>query len=157
MIQFTEVLADAYVRPARNVAMPSQPGRQVKFLQGHAAIKDGRDLAAMLRRPDVLLVLTDYALSWIEEIERAAGQIRAEVRRPEREKAPQTGGTASGASTAPAGELEPSIAEHIPPGRAWQVPGQKGHNPFADYPRDPTTGRIMKREHLGADSPDPDS
>jgi hypothetical protein len=84
MIQFTELLADAYVRPARNVAMPSLPGRQVKFLQGHAFIKDGRDLAAMMRRPDVLLVLTPFSMNWFDEIQKAAGQVRAEVRKPRR-------------------------------------------------------------------------
>ena len=51
MIQFQEALADAYVLPARNVAMPSTPGRQVKFLQGHAVIKHGKDLVAMMLRP----------------------------------------------------------------------------------------------------------
>jgi hypothetical protein len=83
MIQFTEALADAYVRPARNVAMPSLPGRQVRFLQGHAVIKDGRDLAAMLRRADVKLVMLPFAQNWIDQIMTAAGQVRAEVLWPE--------------------------------------------------------------------------
>jgi len=84
MIQFNESIADAYVMPRRNVAMPSTPGRQVKFLQGHAVIKHGRDLVAMMRRPDVQLVLTPYALSWLETFLKEAGEnIRAEVMWPE--------------------------------------------------------------------------
>ena len=85
MIQFKEALADAYVRPARNIALPSSPGRQVRFLQGHATIKDGRDLAAMLRREGVLVVLAPYALSWWEEISKHAEPIKAEVRWPSEE------------------------------------------------------------------------
>lgn len=86
MIQFNELLADAYVRPARNVAFPSLPGRQVKFLQGHAVIKDGRDMVAMMRRPDVKIVLTPYAMSWVETWLAAAGeQARAEILMPEPE------------------------------------------------------------------------
>lgn len=85
MIQFRESIADAYVRPARNVALPSLPGRQVKFLQGHAVIKDGRDLVAMMRRPEVLLVMTPYSLSWLETWMAAVGEnIRAEVQWPEK-------------------------------------------------------------------------
>jgi hypothetical protein len=82
VIAFNQPIADAYVQPARNVALPSMPGRQVKFLQGHAVIKDGRDLAAMLRRSDVTLVLHDYVRSWIDDIRRSAGDVRAEVRWP---------------------------------------------------------------------------
>ena len=85
MIQFPEAIADAYVRPARNVALPSMPGRQVKFLQGHAVIKDGRDLVAMMRRPEVLIQMTPYSLSWLETFLKEAGEnIRAEVQWPER-------------------------------------------------------------------------
>ena len=85
MIQFNESIADAYVLPARNVAMPSLPGRQVKFLQGHAVIKDGRDLVAMMRRPDVKIILTPYALSWLDVFLKEAGEnMRADVMWPER-------------------------------------------------------------------------
>jgi hypothetical protein len=84
VIQFNESIADAYVSPSRNVALPSMPGRQVKFLQGHAVIKDGRDLVAMMRRPEVKLILTPYALSWLETFLAEAGEnIRAEVQWPE--------------------------------------------------------------------------
>lgn len=83
MIQFQDTIADAYVHPSRNIAMPSMPGRQVKFLQGHAAIRDGRDLAAMMKRPDVKIVLTPFVMSWIEEIEKSVGEVRAEVLYPE--------------------------------------------------------------------------
>ena len=84
MIQFQEALADAYVLPARNVAMPSTPGRQVKFLQGHAVIKHGRDLVAMMLRPDVKIVMTPYSLSWLEVFFKEAGErCRAEVQWPE--------------------------------------------------------------------------
>ena len=84
VIAFDQAIADAYVRPVRNVAMPSTPGRQVKFLQGHAVIKDGRDLVAMMKRPDVLIVLTPHAMSWTETFFREAGEgVKAEVRWPE--------------------------------------------------------------------------
>jgi len=83
MIQFPESIADAYVRPARNVAMPSMPGRTVKFLQGHAVLRDGRDMVAMLKRDDVKIVLTPYASSWMDTWFEAAGNVRAEVMMPE--------------------------------------------------------------------------
>lgn len=83
MIQFPESIADAYVRPARNVAMPSMPGRTVKFLQGHAVLRDGRDMVAMLKRGDVKIVLTPYASSWMEGWFKAAGTVKAEVLMPE--------------------------------------------------------------------------
>jgi hypothetical protein len=90
MIQFQESIADAYVMPRRNVAMPSMPGRQVKFLQGHATIKDGRDLVAMMRRPDVQIILTEYALSWLEVFLKEVGEnLRADVMWPERLPAPE--------------------------------------------------------------------
>jgi len=84
VIQFTELLADAYVRPARNVMLPSMPGRQVRFMQGHALIKDGRDMVAMMRRPDVSIHLTPYAMSWAEEWFKQAGDgIKAEIMIPD--------------------------------------------------------------------------
>ena len=143
MIQFQDTLADAYVSPARNVALPSLPGRQVKFLQGHAAIKDGRDLAAMLRRSDVKIVLTDYSSSWIEEIERAAGEVRADVRRPQAQPVastpPELGGAAETSDRPP---LTPK--PHKP-------------NPIWDpsWPRD-AHGRMMKKAAVAADSAEPD-
>jgi hypothetical protein len=85
MIQFPEAIADAYVSPSRNVALPSMPGRQVKFLQGHAVIKDGRDLVAMMKRPEVKIIMTPYSLSWLEVFfKEAGGSVRAEVQWPER-------------------------------------------------------------------------
>lgn len=86
MIQFPESIADAYVRPARNVAMPSMPGRTVKFLQGHAVLRDGRDMVAMLKRDDVKIVLTPYASSWMEAWFREAGTVKAEVLMTESQK-----------------------------------------------------------------------
>ena len=85
MIQFDQAIADAYVMPRRNVAMPSTPGRQVKFLQGHAVIKHGRDLVAMMKRPDVQIIMTPYSLSWLEVFFKEAGEgVRAEVMWPEK-------------------------------------------------------------------------
>lgn len=98
MIAFPEIIADAYVRPARNVAMPSMPGRQVRFLQGHAAIKDGRDLVAMMKRPDVQIVMTAYAESWMETFLANAGEVRADVMWPEPEHGPDRPATDQGAS-----------------------------------------------------------
>jgi hypothetical protein len=84
MIQFPEALADAYVSPSRNVALPSMPGRQVRFLQGHAVIKDGRDMVAMMRRSGVKIILTPYAMSWVEVWLKEAGDgVRAEIMIPE--------------------------------------------------------------------------
>jgi len=89
VIQFQESIADAYVLPARNVMLPSTPGRQVRFLQGHAVIKHGRDLVAMMLRPDVKIQLTPYALSWLETFFAEAGErVRAEVQWPERSNPP---------------------------------------------------------------------
>jgi len=80
MIQFQQSLGDAYVRPARNVMLPSTPGRQVRFMQGHAVIKHGHDMVAMLRRPDVRIVLTPYALSWWDTWAQQVGErIEADV------------------------------------------------------------------------------
>ena len=79
MISFPVPIADAYVTPSRNGALPSMPGRQVRFLQGHAVVKDGRDLVALLKRPGVRIILTPYALSWRETWFREAGEIRATV------------------------------------------------------------------------------
>lgn len=85
MIQFDQSIADCYVLPARNVMLPSTPGRQVRFLQGHAVIKHGRDLVAMMLRPDVKIQLTPFALSWLETFLAEAGErTRAEVQWPER-------------------------------------------------------------------------
>jgi hypothetical protein len=84
MIQFPEAIADAYVLPVRNVALPSTPGRTVRFLQGHAVIKDGRDLVAMMRRPDVKIHMTPYSMSWLETWMAEAGErVAAEIRIPD--------------------------------------------------------------------------
>jgi hypothetical protein len=83
MIQFPESIADAYVRPARNISMPSAPGRTVRFLQGHAVLKDGRDMVAMLKRGDVKIVLTPYARGWMDTWFDKAGEVKAEVLMPE--------------------------------------------------------------------------
>ena len=83
MIQFPESIGDAYVRPARNVSMPSMPGRTVRFLQGHAVIKHGRDMVAMLKRSDVKMVLTPYSRSWMDAWFKEAGTVKAEVLMPE--------------------------------------------------------------------------
>lgn len=85
MIQFNEPIANCYVLPARNVMLPSTPGRQVRFLQGHAVVKHGRDLVAMMLRPDVKIQLTPFALSWLDTFMAEAGErLRAEVQWPER-------------------------------------------------------------------------
>jgi RNase P/RNase MRP subunit p30 len=56
----------------------------VRFLQGHAVIKDGRDMVAMMRRPDVKIILTAYAMSWVEVWLKEAGEsVRAEIMIPE--------------------------------------------------------------------------
>jgi hypothetical protein len=66
MITYPQSLADAYVLPARNISMPSTPGRTVRFLQGHAVLKVDTDLMAMMRRNDVKIVFTPYSMSWLE-------------------------------------------------------------------------------------------
>jgi hypothetical protein len=80
VISFPQTIADAYVTPSRNVALPSAPGRQVKFLQGHAALRDGRDLVAMMKTTGVKIVMTPFAASWNDTFMREAGdRIRAEI------------------------------------------------------------------------------
>jgi hypothetical protein len=148
LIQFTETLADAYVHPARNVALPSLPGRQVKFLQGHAAIKDGRDLAAMLRRKDVKVVITSFAMSWIEQILKATGEVRAEVRWPASSDERSRDLDQTRGETRPVGQ---------PPAAAEQTTTRRP-NPVWDpsWPRDPKTGRLLPRNKAsGTDSADP--
>lgn len=82
MIRFDEIVADAYVTGGRNIMLPSTPGRQVRFLGGHAAIKDGRDMVAMMRLSMVKLVLTPYAMSWFPTWAAEARTIQAEILRP---------------------------------------------------------------------------
>lgn len=116
MIRFEEIVADAYVSGGRNIAVPSTPGRQVRFLAGHAAIKDGRDMVAMMRLPMVKLVLTPYAMSWWSEWVAQAGQIKAEILRPqppEPEPPPVDDST-------PAGAWDPNLR---PDGTASPEPG----------------------------------
>jgi hypothetical protein len=99
VIQFPESIADCYVLPARNVSMPSTPGRQVRFLQGHAVVKHGRDLVAMMLRPDVKIQLTPFALSWLDTFLAEAGErLRAEVQWPERPAPSPVIGQATAAS-----------------------------------------------------------
>lgn len=62
--------------------LPSSPGRSVRFMGGHATIKDGRDMVALLRRADVRLDVTAYAMNWFEEWVKAARDVRADVRAP---------------------------------------------------------------------------
>jgi len=50
---------------------------------GHATIKDGRDMVALLRTKDVRLFVTPYAMNWYPEWVKAARDIRAEVHAPE--------------------------------------------------------------------------
>lgn len=84
MISFQQSIADAYVIPTRSVSMPTTPGRTVRFMMGHAVIKDGRDLVALMRRPDVKLVMTPYSMSWVEEwLAQAGDKVRAEILIPD--------------------------------------------------------------------------
>lgn len=104
MISFAQPIADAYVSPSRNIALPSTPGRQVRFLQGHAVIKDGRDLVALMKRPEVKIVLLPHALSWADQFVAAAGNVRAEIIWPE---AP------------PAVVVDPPVAPPLIPQMSW--------------------------------------
>lgn len=121
MIQFDQSIADAYVLPARNVMLPSTPGRQVRFLQGHAVIKHGRDLVAMMRRPDVKIQLTPFALSWLDTFLAEAGErMLAEVQWPERKP--------------PVKESAPLVAE-----RSWD-PGLRGEVTSGATSQEPDPG-----------------
>jgi len=97
--------------------LPSTPGRQVRFLQGHAVIKHGRDLVAMMRRPDVKIQLTPYALSWLETFFKEAGEnVHAEVQWPERQPP-------SAVAAVPESVIwDPSRKEEILSGAASQDP-----------------------------------
>ena len=106
MIAFQEPVADAYVSGARNIMLPTTPGRQVRFLSGHAVIKDGRDMVAMMRLPMVKLVLTPYAMSWWPEWVAAAGTIKAEILRP---APPDPGPPPVSDSKAPEGAWDPTL------------------------------------------------
>lgn len=133
MIRFDHTIGDAYVHPARNVAMPSLPGREVKFLQGHAQIRDGRDMVAMLRRPDVKIVLTPYALNWWSAWVNTAQNIRAEVIMP-----PQP-------DPNPEPEDEDEDEDEVPKEPEPEpLPRAKRRSSW-DLPRDPKTGRILPR------------
>jgi len=83
VITFPQVLAEAYISPARSIMLPSSPGRQVRFMGGHATIKDGRDMVALLRNPDVRLIVTAYAMNWYPQWVEAARTVRANVQAPE--------------------------------------------------------------------------
>lgn len=117
MIRFEEIVADAYVTGGRNIAVPSTPGRQVRFLAGHAAIKDGRDMVAMMRLPMIKLVLTPYAMSWWPEWAKVAGTIKAEILRP---SPPDPDPSPDEESQAPAGAWDPNLR---PDGTASPEPG----------------------------------
>jgi hypothetical protein len=146
MIQFNETVADAYVSPARNVALPSQPGRQVRFLQGHASIKDGRDMVAMLRRPDVKIVPNPYAMNWWSTWVHAAGVVKAEVLLPQPDPNPD-----------PKPEEDdgvPKDPEPEPQPEPEPVPQARRRSSW-DLPRD-ARGRIMPRtSQSGADGTQP--
>lgn len=115
MIQFQESIADCYVLPARNVMLPSTPGRQVRFLQGHAVVKHGRDLVAMMLRPDVKIQLTPFALSWLDTFLAEAGdRMRAEVQWPERAPRQVT------AATEPVVTWDSNLREGVVSGAASQ-------------------------------------
>jgi hypothetical protein len=83
VIRFDQVIGDAYVTGGRNIAVPSTPGRQVRFLAGHAQIKDGRDMVAMMRLKMVKIVLTPFAMDWFPTWAAEARNIQAEILRPQ--------------------------------------------------------------------------
>lgn len=70
--------------PARSVSVPTTPGRQVQFRQGLAIVNDTRDLSVLLRRADVKIEMSEYAMSWMDEVLRDAGEVKAQVHWPEK-------------------------------------------------------------------------
>jgi hypothetical protein len=69
--------------PTRSVAIPTTAGRQVQFRQGMAVINDTRDLPYLLSRSDVRLEVSEYAMSWMDEVLGQVQIIKANVRWPD--------------------------------------------------------------------------
>jgi hypothetical protein len=70
--------------------LPSSPGRAVRFMGGHATVKDGRDMVALLRNKDVRLFVTPYAMNWLEQWVRAAKDVKAQVYLPDEDSGPDS-------------------------------------------------------------------
>jgi hypothetical protein len=86
MITYDKPIADVYVLPARSIMMPTTPGRTVRFMGGHAVVRIDTDLMALMRRSDVKIQLTPYALSWYEGWMAQVGErLQAELYVPEPE------------------------------------------------------------------------
>jgi len=68
--------------PARSVTVPTQAGRSIQFRQGMAAVNDTNDLPYLFGRSDVKVMITAYAMGWMDEVLSKTRQIHAEVHWP---------------------------------------------------------------------------
>jgi len=68
--------------PARSVTVPTQAGRSVQFRQGMAAINDTNDLPYLFARDDVKVMVTAYAMGWMDEVLSHTRVINADVHWP---------------------------------------------------------------------------
>jgi hypothetical protein len=68
--------------PTRSVAVPTQAGKQVQFRNGMASINDTRDLPYLFARDDVKVMVTDYAMGWMDDVLAHTRAIKADVRWP---------------------------------------------------------------------------
>ena len=75
-------LANAILSPARSIIVPTTAGRSVQFRNGVAVINDTRDLPYLLRRADVKLDISEYAMSWMDEALKETGEVKAQVQWP---------------------------------------------------------------------------
>lgn len=76
-------LASAMVTPTRSITVSTTAGRTVQFRNGVAVIYDTRDLPYLLRRADVKLEVSEYAMSWMPDAVAEAGEVKAQVHWPE--------------------------------------------------------------------------
>lgn len=59
------LLAMAYLRPPRSLALSTTPGRKVEFRGGAAHIYDAHDMPFVLRREDVVVVPERSQVDWV--------------------------------------------------------------------------------------------
>jgi hypothetical protein len=78
-------VADVYLRPPTTKAIKVRPNVTLRFRSGHAAVYDERVMVPLLRRPDVVVALTErYAeqvSAWLQECD-ALHPARAEIQLP---------------------------------------------------------------------------
>lgn len=59
------LIALAFTRPNRSIALPTTPGRKLDFRGGCAHVFDERDLHVLLQRDDIII---DFQQEWAERV-----------------------------------------------------------------------------------------